>query len=593
MHLLGHHLARYPLARAFLAGAAILAGATSPSASPRDAGEEVAFAAPRGRDPGAPSTALPRPLAADDAARVRRIFAAQARDDIPAAVAETAQLTDATLLGHILADRYLRRATPAGVEEAKAWLASYAGLPDAPMIRARLLTLAPSDAAALLAPSSVPARADAPVSSIRTIARNPVLDRSVREPARAGATDRALRLIVNTRGLDAVYGAQLRAEVAQALFTQGRDAEALRVAEAAHRQAKGAVGLAPYVAGLAAWRLGRIDAAGRLFEAVPRAEVAPDELRAAGAFWAARARLRGLDSADATPLLQLAAANATTFYGLLASQLLDEGRAALRGTLAPADTDAVLAAPEGLRALALVQVGQPTRAAAELRLLWRSAQDRSGLRRSVLLVARAAGLDDLVEEMAPLAKSVRSPSAEKLPSPRLNPAGGFRIDPAMVYAVARVESNFDAKAISPVGARGLMQIMPTTAEHMVKRAAAPEHLARKLDEPASNLDLGQRYILHLAEHDAVDGDLIRLLVGYNAGPSNLRAWEGTMRYGDDPLLFIEAIPNDETRAYIPRVLAYTWLYAAQLRLPTPSLDQLAAGNWPRFTSNGSALARLN
>ena len=592
MHLLGHRLARYPLARAFLAGAAILAGATSPSASPRDAGEEVAFAAPRGRNPGAPSTVLPRPLAADDATRVRRIFAAQARDDVPAAVAETAHLTDSPLLGHILADRYLRRATPVGVDEAKAWLASYAGLPDAPMIRAGLLT-PPSDAAALPAPSSVPARADAPVPFIRTIARNPVLDRSVREPARAGATDRALRLIVNTRGLDAVYGAQLRAEVAQALFTQGRDTEALRVAEAAHRQAKGAVGLAPYVAGLAAWRLGRIDAAGRLFEAVPRADVAPDELRAAGAFWAARARLRGPNSADATPLLQLAASNAMTFYGLLASQLLGEGRAALRGALAPADIDAVLATPEGLRALALVQVGQPTRAAAELRLLWRSAQDQSGLRRSVLLVARAAGLDSLVDEMAPLAKPMRSPSTEKLPSPRLNPTGGFRIDPAMVYAVARVESNFDAKAISPVGARGLMQIMPTTADHMVKRAAAPEYLARRLDEPASNLDLGQRYILHLAEHDAVDGDLIRLLVGYNAGPSNLRAWEGTMRYGDDPLLFIEAIPNDETRAYIPRVLAYTWLYAAQLRLPTPSLDQLAAGNWPRFTSNGSALTRLN
>ena len=588
MHLLGHHLARYPLARVFLAGAAILAGATSPSASPR--GDDIAFAAPRSRDPGASSTALPRPLAADDAARVRRIFAAQARDDIPAAVAETAQLTDATLLGHILADRYLGRAAPASATEAAAWLASYAELPDAPAIHALL----PLDTTAPAVSPPERARAETPAPTARTIARNPVLDRSVRDPARSGATDRALRLIANTRGLDAVYGAQLRAEVAQALFTQGRDAEALRVAEAAHRQAKGAVGLAPYVAGLAAWRLDRRDAAGRLFEAVTRAEVASDELRAAGAFWAARARLRGPHPADAVPLLQLAAANQTTFYGLLAARSLGEGRAALRGILAPADADAVLAAPEGLRALALVQVGQPARAAAELRLLWRSARDQPGLRDSVLLVARAAGLDAFVDEVAPLAKPARArAAAEKLPSTRLNPSGGFRVDPAMVYAVARVESNFDAKAISPQGARGLMQIMPLTADYMVKKAAAPERLARQLDDPASNLDLGQRYMLYLAEHDAVDGDLIRLLAGYNAGPGNLRAWEGAMQHGDDPLLFIEAIPNDETRAYVPRVLAYAWLYAAQLGLPSPSLDQLAAGRWPRFTPDRAALARLN
>ena len=42
------------------------------------------------------------------------------------------------------------------------------------------------------------------------------------------------------------------------------------------------------------------------------------------------------------------------------------------------------------------------------------------------------------------------------------------------------------------------------------------------------------------------------------------------------------LPGDETRVYIPRALAYSWLYAAQLRLPSPSLDELAAGVWPRF-----------
>ena len=68
-----------------------------------------------------------------------------------------------------------------------------------------------------------------------------------------------------------------------------------------------------------------------------------------------------------------------------------------------------------------------------------------------------------------------------------------------------------------------------------------------------------------------------------------------MRHNGDPLLFIESVPNDETRNYIPRALAYTWLYAAELKLPSPSLDELAAGSWPRFDQDGpatSVIARL-
>jgi soluble lytic murein transglycosylase len=56
----------------------------------------------------------------------------------------------------------------------------------------------------------------------------------------------------------------------------------------------------------------------------------------------------------------------------------------------------------------------------------------------------------------------------------------------------------------------------------------------------------------------------------------------TIHAADDPLLFIESIPNAETRGFIPRALAYTWIYAARLNLASPSLDKLAAGAWPSF-----------
>jgi soluble lytic murein transglycosylase-like protein len=171
--------------------------------------------------------------------------------------------------------------------------------------------------------------------------------------------------------------------------------------------------------------------------------------------------------------------------------------------------------------------------------------------------------------------------------PRLRPAGGFQVDPALVYALARMESNFDAGAVSPAGARGLMQIMPVTARYVTGNHSLA---AERLDDPAFNLALGQRYVAWLAGQDGVDGDLIQLLMSYNAGPGNAVKWRDDLRRagetGDDPLLFIEAIPNRETRRFVYNVLDYTWLYAARLHVPAPSLDEMAAGEFPRFTPPG-------
>jgi len=104
----------------------------------------------------------------------------------------------------------------------------------------------------------------------------------------------------------------------------------------------------------------------------------------------------------------------------------------------------------------------------------------------------------------------------------------------------------------------------------------------QLHDPAVNLDLGQRYLHFLGAAEPVGGDLLRLLASYNSGPTAFGRWKTSIRDNGDPLLFIEAMPIDETRAFVPRVLTYTWLYAARLRLPTASLDDLAAGVWPRY-----------
>jgi soluble lytic murein transglycosylase-like protein len=82
------------------------------------------------------------------------------------------------------------------------------------------------------------------------------------------------------------------------------------------------------------------------------------------------------------------------------------------------------------------------------------------------------------------------------------------------------------------------------------------------------------------------------LAAYNAGPGNLQKWLPANGHRDDPFLFIEAIPIDETRSFVQRVMAYSWIYASRLGLPAPSLDQLAAGSFPKFAGTDEIAALL-
>ena len=600
MNGIGLALSRMPAARALIAGAAFLAGASAQAVA-GDVFDDVALAVPR-VSPGGGSVPLPQPLALSDAARIRQVFRDQRAGHLGAAIAQTDQVTSPLLLGHILADRYLNPVitadAPPTEEQLRSWLARYADQPDAPALHAALVAMGPKSAL----PPPPPVRALAPavppaddVDAVqRVLPRNPVLDRSVHEPARAGRADQAVRLIARTRGIDALYGALLRAEVAQILFSQGRDAEALALAEAAHHQARGRIGLAPFIAGLAAWRLDRTELSQSLFEASYAATLTSVGRRSAAAFWAARASLRGRNPAGYAPWMQRAAETPRTFYGLLARRAL--GQAILTPeptapwTLGEADVDAVASLPGGMRAFALLQVAQAGRAEAELRRLWAETQEQPGFSRSILLVARKAGLLPLANEIA----SAMLPAdalAMRLPTSRLRPTGGFRVDPALVYAMTRLESNFDADAVSRAGARGLMQLMPGTAGFVLRQSGRSAGKTR-LHDPGTNLDLAQRYLVQMAQYGSVQSDLIRLLASYNSGPGNFARWGAELRHMGDPLLFIESVPNDETRAYIPRVLTYTWLYAAQLRLPAPSLDELAAGTWPRFyVTAGATIGR--
>jgi soluble lytic murein transglycosylase-like protein len=172
------------------------------------------------------------------------------------------------------------------------------------------------------------------------------------------------------------------------------------------------------------------------------------------------------------------------------------------------------------------------------------------------------------------------------PIPPYKPTQGFEIDPALVYAVMRQESAFNSKALSRAGARGLMQLMPGTAQLMDNNKSFRGRL-NDLYDPALNIALGQKYLKHLLDNGDVGGDLIRLAAAYNGGPGNLAKWKRKQDMrgddaADDALLFIETLPAPETRHYITRVLYNYWMYSQRLGHPQPSLDLIASGSWPTY-----------
>lgn len=130
----------------------------------------------------------------------------------------------------------------------------------------------------------------------------------------------------------------------------------------------------------------------------------------------------------------------------------------------------------------------------------------------------------------------------------------YSIDPRLIAAVIRVESNFEPKAVSPKGAIGIMQIMPDTAEWILKQDDFEGATAQQAGEQAEvGIRLGSWYLKELLRQ--FDGDTVKSLAAYNAGPNKVKQWlrSGVWDGKEDTLA---DIPYGETRRYVQKVLFY-------------------------------------
>ena len=137
------------------------------------------------------------------------------------------------------------------------------------------------------------------------------------------------------------------------------------------------------------------------------------------------------------------------------------------------------------------------------------------------------------------------------------------LDPALVAAVIRQESNFTANATSPVGARGLMQIMPDVGRGLARSRNLGTWDPALLDQPNVNIALGVTHLRTFLEQE--HGIVVRGLAAYNAGPSRVTLWS-VRRGTSDPEVFVERIPFTETRDYVRAIMRGRDLYAALYHL---------------------------
>jgi len=341
---------------------------------------------------------------------------------------------------------------------------------------------------------------------------------------------------------------------------------------------------ADWVAGLAAWRQRDYQAAGTAFDAVT-AHARDYEMRAAGLFWSARA-----DMAIGRPnwvqaKLRTAARLPETFYGLLAGSTLGIATPADAGTALPvgavaAEWQSLSRYPNIRVAAALNELGEDAFADEVLR---HQARIGAPVEHSALL--HLAAKLDLPSTQIWLAQNGPSgaamPASARYPIPAWTPQGGWRVDPALIYAHALQESQFRTTAVSSAGAIGLMQIMPNTAQLIARRKG--EVIDRsQLNRPAVAFEYGQSYLEMLRDMPGTQGLLPKIIAAYNAGPGSVLAWNTKLRDGGDPLLFVESIPFAETRAYVAIVLRNYWMYGRQQGKAPASLKAIAQGMWPRF-----------
>jgi soluble lytic murein transglycosylase len=512
-------------------------------------------------------------LSEQEADRYRRLFELQDATDWVAADKLIAQVTDMRLMGHVEYQRLMHPSHKATYNELRGWLERYADHAGADKVyQLALKRMARGDRK-----PPAPTRDGTAMPS---------------GPNGAYASDRGLEVTVpgrarrdrSTNGSAEVAGWEDNGPVLPAATVTIPTSATVSPPARREPEPPSSVRSGNWTVGMAAWKAGQNDKAAKAFQVLAQSESASPWDRAAGAYWAARSHQGAGRPAEATKWLEQAAQHSRTFYGLIAWQAL--GKADESDIHAPVLTRRhrrILAeVPAGRRAIALVQAGRRDIAEQELRRIDPRGDDM--LEQAVVALADLGRMPALAMRLGSVLSSADGAASDSAlyPLPPWEPKGGFTVDRALLFALMRQESRFDPTARSGAGARGLMQLMPSTATYVADKLTTDIGRKPDLYEPETNVTLGQHYVRYLLDQKGIENDLILTIAAYNAGPGNIESWRKRLSGVKDPVLFIESLPVGETRNFAKQVLTNYWIYQRRLGQPLPSLQAIAEGRWPVY-----------
>jgi soluble lytic murein transglycosylase len=148
----------------------------------------------------------------------------------------------------------------------------------------------------------------------------------------------------------------------------------------------------------------------------------------------------------------------------------------------------------------------------------------------------------------------------------------LHLEPAFVYAIIRQESAFHPQVVSPVGARGLMQMMPNTAKIISKNYRIPYRVDAELFTPYKNIEIGTQYLAHL--HKIFKHHPLLVAAAYNAGPGAVNKWLKELP-STNIIAWIDTLPWRETRNYIKNIIAFQVIYQHRLGYQTSMENMLS------------------
>jgi soluble lytic murein transglycosylase len=310
------------------------------------------------------------------------------------------------------------------------------------------------------------------------------------------------------------------------------------------------------------YRNGRFQGAAELWERAARARPssgwAPQF-----SYWAARARERLQQTDRARALYEETVRKYKhTYHGLRAAAALGNPAPAAVAPVAETASPADLPEPTLTRVRQLILIDRLDDARDELMRVPGSVQAQATV---AWIEWKRGRLRPAITAMKRAHPEWKSEAGDRLPSnvwhilypfehreELLAQARARELDPSLVAAVIWQESTFDAGAVSSAGARGLMQVMPSTGR-LLARGLDRSSRRPNLHDPATSLALGTLYLKQLL--DQFDGRVERALAAYNAGPNRVVSW--TAGRADMPAEeFVESIPFTETRNYVMAILAH-------------------------------------